>query len=1049
MCGDMSCSAPSGLTLVLGPANSGKLGLVLAWWEARLASRPLIVVPTSPDARNLSAEMAQRAGALVGQAPAITFDGLVRLLLGRSPHYAGDFERSLLISQLLYDSPPHAPGFSARFPGTVAVAGALLEQLGDSGRSPEEIEHVLTRWASVEKDSALLAADVHRLLVGYRELRDRLGLSDRSDSAREALLPACAWTRPLALYGFTSFTLAQRRLIAALARATEVVLAFDYERTRARGLTTEAELASWEAMAAQTVELTPRTLAYYSPAIAYVERHFMDDGPLPEPPPAWVDGEGVRFLLASGQRNEAELAAEQVAGLIRSGIRPGEIGVVVRRMKTWGRLLEDVFASCGIPCQVDERLTFAETGLGHAFLVGLRGAAEDDPAAVLTYLRSPFSGLTLEQTSDLELDYLRKTARGVAALESCAAPIVRAPIEYLVRAVGKRTEGASVDLEAALVLARRMLENGFSGLAAGSHEAAGHAAADARAFRALQNALSALSLHQKEQVFPSGVLRAHVLLPALGRMAVPGGPLGSEDAVQIVTVHRARARRFQAVLILGLVEGEFPGRAERPALLTAAQRARLDAIGGGLFSPEADQEEALFVRTASRAWKVLLLSARDADDGGGHAGQSYYWSHCKTLLGVGEREHVHRTLADQVFDLAGAPTLRQYWRACAANGLEPHAGCGPASLSRPRWRRPGAPAGLVASRVLLELAAVEYFSPSALESYLRCPFAWFVERVIGVEDMETLVDGRLVGELLHAVLRDTYDQLKSADILPLRSEDLPFAEHTAWAVIDSLIRSDECPGTQSERRIIEWRLKRMVTNLFAMEAAAGSPLTLVRTELSVGEGGGVDVGGLAIRGRIDRVDSSPDGGLFIIDYKSGRVPAKGKIGTAEGLQLPLYMLALGKEEPGRQVIGGAYLSPKQKERSGVVMAGCEDVLGAGAGACRVAEEDAFQQMLERRVGAGVRSGRRHEERRHRISARWQLPLLVPVRPRLQGTQGRLQAMSYLEDMRLSPAQLEVLSDTAPRALVAAGAGSGKTSLLVAYFVHALLDEGVRSRTSPP
>ncbi len=51
-------------------------------------------------------------------------------------------------------------------------------------------------------------------------------------------------------------------------------------------------------------------------------------------------------------------------------------------------------------------------------------------------------------------------------------------------------------------------------------------------------------------------------------------------------------------------------------------------------------------------------------------------------------------------------------------------------------------------------------------------------------------------------------------------------------------------------------------------------------------------------------------------------------------------------------------------------------------------------------------------------------------------------MSYLDHVRLSPAQLKVLSDVAPRRLVAAGAGSGKTRLLVAYFVHALLDESV-------
>lgn len=52
-------------------------------------------------------------------------------------------------------------------------------------------------------------------------------------------------------------------------------------------------------------------------------------------------------------------------------------------------------------------------------------------------------------------------------------------------------------------------------------------------------------------------------------------------------------------------------------------------------------------------------------------------------------------------------------------------------------------------------------------------------------------------------------------------------------------------------------------------------------------------------------------------------------------------------------------------------------------------------------------------------------------------------VSYRDEVSLSPAQREVLFDPASHTLVAAGAGSGKTRLLVAYFVHALLDLGDR------
>jgi RecB family exonuclease len=430
----------------------------------------------------------------------------------------------------------------------------------------------------------------------------------------------------------------------------------------------------------------------------------------------------------------------------------------------------------------------------------------------------------------------------------------------------------------------------------------------------------------------------------------------------VLTANRARARRFDAVLVLGLVEGEFPSQTERPSLLTAAQRDHLDTIAGGLFAPEVDEEEALFVRAVSRAWTFLFLSSRDADDGGGYAGQSYYWSHCKDLLGVGEREHAHRTLADQVFDLAGAPTLRQYLRACASKWLEPHPSCGLASSSLPARSRRGARAWLTSEGILRELAATQSFSPSALESYLTCPFIWFVERVVGVEDLEAVLDRQLVGQLLHKVLSETYQELRSAGLLPLEAQHVAFAEAAAASIVEALIDSSDCPGTPAERRLAEFQLKRMAADLFAMEVAAGGTRSLADTELTVGGEDGVDVGGVAIRGRIDRVDSTSEGELFVIDYKSGGVPEKRKIGTSDGLQLPLYMLALAGERPGGRVIGGAYVSPKTRERSGVALAGCAAVTGPEARACRLMDDDELQQLmletvtLAREAAEGIRSG---------------------------------------------------------------------------------------------
>ncbi len=79
------------------------------------------------------------------------------------------------------------------------------------------------------------------------------------------------------------------------------------------------------------------------------------------------------------------------------------------------------------------------------------------------------------------------------------------------------------------------------------------------------------------------------------------------------------------------------------------QRAGLDRLAGGLLPSDPEGDRALFVGAATRAWRLLYLSARDAEDDGGEAVPSRFWTEAKTLLGAGRDGHEWRTLADQVF----------------------------------------------------------------------------------------------------------------------------------------------------------------------------------------------------------------------------------------------------------------------------------------------------------------------------------------------------------------------------------------------------------------
>ena len=178
-----------------------------------------------------------------------------------------------------------------------------------------------------------------------------------------------------------------------LAGWTEVLVTLTYERERGAGLCAREEVEWWTERAAEVLDVSPRARAYASPGHRLSGEVVLERRGRPRRlRPRCRRTEGVRFLLASGRRAEAELAAEQVAELIRAGFDPGGIAVVVRQVRTWGSLLDEVFASCGIPCRIDERRRLGETGLGHAFLEALRGVVLDDAEPLLSYLRGPYSG---------------------------------------------------------------------------------------------------------------------------------------------------------------------------------------------------------------------------------------------------------------------------------------------------------------------------------------------------------------------------------------------------------------------------------------------------------------------------------------------------------------------------------------------------------------------------------------------------------------------------------------------------------------------------------
>ena len=159
-------------------------------------------------------------------------------------------------------------------------------------------------------------------------------------------------------------------------------------------------------------------------------------------------------------------------------------------------------------------------------------------------------------------------------------------------------------------------------------------------------------------------------------------------------------------------------------------------------------------------------------------------------------------------------------------------------------------------------------SPSAVESYLRCPLQWYLGASGGTVPQGT---AQGLGTLVHEAL----EKVPAADVPALRA-----VVETGWGDLEL------GDGWMSEHQ--RRRVEAMLTQLgvwVAKQRLAGVqvlgsevPFTYV-------------VDGVTVRGTIDRVERTVDGGVRVVDLKTGRTAVTGTE-AADNPQLQLYQLAV-------------------------------------------------------------------------------------------------------------------------------------------------------------
>src|SRR5262245_32989319 len=220
--GGQDYDGPMGLALVVGPANAGKVALLLDRYLDALDRDPVLIVPTRSDVDRVERDLLRRRPALLSGTIG-TFDDLFERLAyedGEGRPLLGAAQRALLVRRAVGAASLNGLGRSARFAGFADTLAAALAEVDSGLLDPDALE-----------------GDLGRLAAAYRAELDRLGLWDRGLLRRRAVErlagDLAAWRgQPVFAYGFEDLTGAQWSLLEALAGRAEVHVSLPYEPGR-------------------------------------------------------------------------------------------------------------------------------------------------------------------------------------------------------------------------------------------------------------------------------------------------------------------------------------------------------------------------------------------------------------------------------------------------------------------------------------------------------------------------------------------------------------------------------------------------------------------------------------------------------------------------------------------------------------------------------------------------------------------------------------------------------------------------------------------------
>ncbi|MET0501896.1 MAG: PD-(D/E)XK nuclease family protein, partial [Candidatus Binatia bacterium] len=276
----------------------------------------------------------------------------------------------------------------------------------------------------------------------------------------------------------------------------------------------------------------------------------------------------------------------------------------------------------------------------------------------------------------------------------------------------------------------------------------------------------------------------------LERSAVAAPPLNG-TGVAVLDATAARGQSFRALFILGLNEGVFPRTIREDAFLRDRDRETLERDLGFKINPKLagfDEEKLIFTLLVNAAEERLYCLFQRSDETGRVLAPSWYLTELRQALGMHAEHHLEeftlpRSIADKTtiapFDRDDLLLAEELAVRLSLDSRDPTALIEACNFSPALYKR----GRQVVERLDLTSAALDAFdgvvsplsdywsyssrrglSPTALETYSRCPFQFVARPVLGLERLERPEEimgpsAAEFGELGHLILKLIYQTL--------------------------------------------------------------------------------------------------------------------------------------------------------------------------------------------------------------------------------------------------------------------------------------------------